>query len=150
MRRIARATATFVAFSALLRVIGMVLSRAYEGERTTSADDFKLLALLGGRQLACEATSLRTGTAVAIVGGIDMDLRQATLDPGGAHISLKAIMGGVRMIVPPTWRVYIDEDARAGGIEIETPDPATLDDSAPSLTVEAVAISGGILIETEG
>lgn len=150
MRRIARAATRFLVVSAVLRVIGMVLSRAYEGERTTSADDFKLLALLGGRQLTCEATSLRTGTGVAIVGGIDMDLRQATLDPGGAHISLKAIMGGVRMIVPSTWRVYVDQDARAGGIEVETPDPATVDDSAPSLTVEAVAISGGILIETEG
>lgn len=132
-----------------MRLVGMAVSRAYEGEGTASDDDFKLMALLSGRLLMSESDALRTGTAVAALGGVDIDLREATLDPGGAHISLKAYMGGIRMNVPADWKVYIDEDVRAGGVESETTDPETLPDDAPRLTVEAIARSGGILIESD-
>jgi hypothetical protein len=150
MNRFAKAVVKFVVVSAALRVVGLVVSRAYEGDGTASDDDFKLMALMGGRQMISEAPSLRTGTAVAAMGGIDIDLRGATLDAGGAHISLKAYMGGIRMVVPAGWKVYVDEDLRAGGIENETPDPETLPVDAPRLTVEAMAMSGGVLITTEG
>lgn len=149
MRKFAKAVVKFMVVSAALRVVGLVVSRAYEGEGTASDDDFKLMALMGGRLMVSEATSLRTGAAVAALGGIDIDLRGATLDAGGAHISLKTYMGGIRMIVPAGWKVYVDEDLRAGGIENETTDPETLSDDAPRLTVEAIAVSGGILIATE-
>lgn len=148
MRKIARALVKFVVITTAMRLVGMVISRAYEGETTASADDFKLMALMSGRLHDSDSASLRTGTAVAVMGGIDIDLTYATLDPGGAHIALKAYMGGIRMTVPADWKVYVDEDLRAGGIEFEATDPDTLPDDAPRLTVEAVARSGGIMIES--
>lgn len=149
MRKLAKALVKFLIISAVIKVAGIVLSRAFEGESTASDDDFKLMALMDGRAMSSEAASLRTGSAVACMGGIDIDLRGVTLDPGGAHIALKAFMGGIRLLVPATWKVYVDVDARAGGIEIKTPDPETLDDEAPRVTVEAIARAGGILIATE-
>lgn len=149
MRKALRALVKFIVITTAMRLVGMAISRAYEGEGTASDDDFKLMALMSGRLLISESTSLRTGTAVAAMGGIDIDLREATLDPGGAHVALKTYMGGIRMNVPPGWKVYVHEDMRAGGIEVETPDPETLPDDAPRLTVEAIARSGGILIESE-
>jgi len=147
MRKLARALVKFLVVTTAMRLVGMVVSRAYEGEGTASDDDFKLMALMSGRLLTSESTSLRTGTAVAAMGGIDIDLTGATLDSGGAHISLKAYMGGIRVNVPSDWKVYVDEDLRAGGIDVETPDPESLPDDAPRLTVEAIARSGGIMIE---
>jgi hypothetical protein len=149
MRKLLRALVKFLVITTAMRLVGMAVSRAYEGDGTASDDDFKLMALMSGRLLMSESDSLRTGTAVAALGGVDIDLRGATIDPGGAHVSLKAYMGGIRMAVPPNWKVYVDEDLRAGGIEVETPDPETLPDDAPRLTVEAIARSGGILIEAE-
>lgn len=149
MRKLAKGLFKFLLISAVLRLIGSVVSRAYEGESTASDDDFKLMALMGGRQLLSDAAALRTGTAVAMMGGIDLDLRGATVDPGGAHVSLKAYMGGIRVLVPNDWKIYVDEDLRAGGIEVKTLDPVTLPDDAPRVTVEAIARSGGILIEAE-
>ena len=148
MRRLARAFIKILVISAVLKGIGMAASRAFEGESTASDDDFKLMVLMDGRELTSEATSLRTGSAIAAVGGIDIDLRDAKLDPGGAHIALKAYMGGIRLVVPDTWKVYVDEDTCAGGIEVKTPDPNTLGDDSPRLTLETVACAGGILIET--
>jgi len=149
MSKLLRAVVKFVVITTMIRLVGMLVSRAYEGEGTASDDDFKLMALLSGRLLMSESDSLRTGTAVAALGGIDIDLRGATLDPGGAHISLKAYLGGIRMNVPSDWKIYVDEDMRAGGIEVGTADPETLPDDAPRLTVEAIARSGGILIESD-
>ncbi len=149
MRRLAGVVFKFLVISAVVKVAGMVLSRAFEGERTASDDDFKLLALMDGRAVTSQAESLRTGTAIAYMGGIDIDLRDATLDPGGAHIALKAFMGGIRLLVPATWKVYVDVDSRAGGVEIKTSDPETLADDASRITVEAITRAGGILIATE-
>ncbi len=149
MRKIVKTALKFLVISAMFKMAGMAASRAFEGERTASDDDFKLMALMDGRELTSESTSLRTGTAVAAMGGIDIDLRGATLDPGGAHIALKAYMGGIRLVVPEQWKVYVDEDSRAGGIEVSTPQADTTPDDAPRLTVEAIARFGGILIETE-
>jgi hypothetical protein len=147
MRKVTHALVKFFVITTVIRLVGMVISRAYEGEGTASDDDFKLMALMSGRLLTSESTSLRTGTAVAAMGGIDIDLTGVTLDPGGAHIALKAYMGGIRMNVPADWKVYVDEDMRAGGIEVSTPDPESLPDDAPRLTIEAFARSGGILVE---
>lgn len=149
MRKVARGLVRFIVITTAMRLVGMLISRAYEGEGTASDDDFKLMALMSGRLLESEAGSLRTGTAVAALGGIDIDLRGATIDPGGAHVSLRAYLGGIRMNVPAGWKVYVDEDTRAAGIEVDTADPDTLPDDAPRLTVEAIARSGGILIESE-
>jgi hypothetical protein len=149
MRKLLKTFIKFLIVTTAMRLVGMLISRAYEGESTASDDDFKLMALMSGRLLMSESSALRTGTAVAALGGIDIDLAEADLDPGGAHISLKAYAGGIRMNVPAEWKVYVDQDARAGGIKIETSDPDTLPDDAPRLTVEAVTRSGGILIESE-
>ena len=149
MRKLAKAALKLLIISTVLKFIGTAVSRAFEGECTASDDDFKLMALMDGRELASEATSLRTGTAFAAMGGIDIDLRRATLDPGGAHIALKAYMGGIRLIVPEQWKVYVDQELCAGGIDVRTPPTDTLGNDAPRLTVEAIACAGGILIGTE-
>lgn len=149
MRKLFRALLKFLIITTALRLIGMVVSRIYEGETTASDDDFKLIALMSGRQLISSAQALRTGSALAVVGGIDIDLRSATIDPGGAHVALKAYLGGIRLVVSPEWKVYVDQDARAGGIEVDTVDPEELGDDAPRVTVEALARSGGILIDVE-
>ncbi|MCH7585655.1 MAG: hypothetical protein IH941_10970 [Acidobacteria bacterium] len=149
MRKLLSALIKVLIISSVVKLVGIVLSRAFEGGRTASDNNFKLVALMDGRTVTSEAGSLRTGTAIALMGGIDIDLRHATLDPGGAHIALKAFMGGIRLLVPATWKVYVDVDSRAGGIEIKTPDPETLDEDASRITVEAVTRAGGILIATE-
>lgn len=148
MRKILKAFLRLAMIGAALKLIAVFVARAYEGDDTASPDDFKLMALMDGRQLKSEATSLRTGSATAAIGGIEIELRDAVPDPGGAHIVLKAYMGGIRMVVPATWKVYVNADSRMGGIETDVPDPEELDDDAPRVTVEAVACCGGILIET--
>ncbi|NIR37906.1 MAG: hypothetical protein GWO22_18565, partial [Actinobacteria bacterium] len=67
--------------STVLKGIAVVVSRLFESESTASVDDFKMLAVMDGRQLDSEADSLRTGSATTFMGGIDIDLTGAVLDP---------------------------------------------------------------------
>ncbi len=149
MRKIARAAIKFMVFAAAARLVGRAVSHAYEGDSAPDDDDFRVLAFWDGRTVDSKASALRTGTAVALLGGVDIDLRSASLDPGGAYVSLRAYMGGIRLLVPDTWKVYVEEDLRAGGIDVATPGTDDVDDDAPRLTVEAAACCGGIQITTQ-
>ena len=44
--------------------------------------------------------------------------------------------------VPPTWRIESNANAFAGGVDIHT--PAQADEDAPVLTIDGLAVFGGI------
>jgi len=148
MRRLTRKIAKIAIVMAVIKGVGFVIAKAFEGDVTASDNDFKFLTVMDGREHNSHATSLRTGSATTVLGGADIDLRNATLDPGGAHLALKAILGGIRLTVPDGWRVDVAVDAQAGEVEVKTPEPSTAGDGAPRLFVEAYARMAGIEIRT--
>jgi len=127
--------------------VGRAASKAFEGESTPDDDEFQVMGFLGGRAVTSRAKSLRRANVQAMVGGIDLDLRRAHLDPAGGHLSLKVTVGGMRVTLPPTWKVFVAEDVQGGAVEVDVPTPEELGDDAPALTIEAVVRSGGIVIE---
>lgn len=143
VRRGARLALLCAAVWALGRVLARRLS---EGDERS--DEFAIATIFGGRQRTTEAQSLRTGRALACCGGIDLDLRAATLDPGGAILHVTAVMGGVQVTVPSTWRVEVEPDAIAGGIGVDVAQPEDRGAGAPTLRVIAVARMGGVAVTT--
>ena len=88
-------------------------------------------------------------TVVTSVGGIDLDLRDATLDDAGAELDLTATIGGIRVIVPAEWAVDIDAEAMAGGFDARVTPVEEMPDTAPKLHVHAVARMGGIQVTND-
>jgi len=137
-----------VAVLASLWAVGQVLARRRtEGDDTS--DEFAIAVYVGGVQRACKATSLRRGSVSVVLGGAELDLREATLDPSGADLELSATLGGVNVTVPSDWRVVVDDRARLGGVEALVTDPEELPDDAPLLRVVAYARLGGVSIVTD-
>ena len=136
-----------IAVLAGLWAVGQVLARRKTVGDETS-DEFAIAAYVGGVERACKATSLRRGSVSVVLGGVDLDLREATLDPGGADLDLSASLGGVNVTVPSEWRVVVVDRATLGGVEALVTDPEELPDDAPLLRVEAGARLGGIAIMT--
>jgi hypothetical protein len=130
-----------------LWVLGRIASKVAEGETTPDDDEFQVFGFLGGKAVTSRARSLRRASAQVVIGGIDLDLRQARLDPAGAHLELRVTGGGMHVTVPPTWKVFVAEDVNGGAVEIDVPPPNTLEGDAPALTIEAVVRSGGVVIE---
>lgn len=82
--------------------------------------------------------------AVACMGGIGLDLREATLTAPVTDIYVFALMGGVEIIVPPDVRLETDGFAIMGGFEDQLKEPASRDSDVPLIRVHGLAIMGGV------
>jgi len=128
-------------------IVGPILAkRMSRGDE--DSDEFQLAAILGGRRFESHAGHLRSGTVVAKLGGIDLDLRRATLDPAGATLDLRTTMGGVQVTVPEGWAVDVDSTVRSGGVDAKVTPREDLPLDAPALHIQASARMGGISVTT--
>jgi hypothetical protein len=129
---------------AVRAVSGFVSRRGNVGD--AGSDEFAITACLGGVERESLAASLRRGRVLACLGGVDLDLRRATLDPGGAELDLRACLGGIQVTVPGDWRVTVAGEPRAGGMDVRVTPPEELAADAPSLRVDAAALLGGVVV----
>lgn len=84
--------------------------------------------------------------AVALMGGVEVDLRNATLPPVTVIRAL-AVMGGIVVTVPPGVRVQSSGYAIMGGFEDQLDQPASHDPSAPLVRVTGLALMGGVEVK---
>ncbi len=108
----------------------------------------RLTAILGGFEKRGTWVCPRQITITAIMGGAEVDLREAELAPGVTEMSITAIMGGVDLIVPPWLSVECDATAILGGFEEMHRSPAQLEPDRRVLRITGFAIMGGVDIET--
>jgi hypothetical protein len=109
-------------------------------------DWFSVVAVIGGRDFASTADRLEEGSALAVMGGVDLDLREATIGPG-AKLKLTAFMGGIDVTVPSSWRVEVIATERMGEV-VDMLDRSDQDEEGPLLLVYAKSTMGGISIST--
>lgn len=146
MRFLVRAGVRLVVVLVGLWAVGQGLAhRKTVGDE--AADEFAIAAYAGGVQRTCRAGSLRHGSVSVVFGGVDLDLREAVLDPAGATLELSATWGGVNLSVPATWKVLVEHRAVLGGIDARVTPPEELPDDAPVLRIEATARLGGVAIK---
>ncbi|HUQ80583.1 MAG TPA: DUF1707 domain-containing protein [Gemmatimonadaceae bacterium] len=81
---------------------------------------------------------------VAIMGGVELDLRQAELPPGVTEIKAFILMGGLEVKVPPGVRLETDGFAFMGGFEDRMHEPGIARADAPVVRVTGIAIMGGV------
>jgi hypothetical protein len=84
---------------------------------------------------------------LAWFGGITVDLHEATLAPG-AQLSVHALFGGIVLDVPQHWRLESRAKSLAGGIDVKTPKQGEPD--APVLTLDGLAVFGGVAVMSRG
>jgi hypothetical protein len=105
---------------------------------------FSMFALMGGVKRQVIGVPFRGATMTAVMGGVELDLRQATL-PDDAVIELFAFWGGIEIVVPRDWIVVNQGFALMGGVEDKTgnlPRPG-----GPRLYIRGMALMGGVEIK---
>jgi hypothetical protein len=140
--------------SGLLRVLFFVVLAGVVGQlvakRKTfgdeSSDVFGLAAIGGGKEFESRAAALRSGSALAVMGGVEIDLRQANLDPDGATLDVTAVMGGVEVTLPRGWAVDVETNEKLGGVETRLTESDDRPEGAPTLHVTVNALMGGVEI----
>ena len=155
MRFIIRLFGGLISLSLLAGVASVVAAALFKGRLVSSGeppdDDVALVAIFDGLELASTAPAFRGGSVLCWYGGGSIDLRAATLDPGGATLDVRTLFGGVRLVVPPGLRVRSEMVALFGGIG-DGRDNAVGSDAegdAPVLTLTGWAIFGGVGIVSD-
>ena len=131
------------------------VARVAEPSMVAAPDNLRVATRFGTKAknfLALMSGVVRRGTwtvpsrirAFACMGGIGLDLRDATLTAPVTDIYVVALMGGVEIIVPPDVRLESDGFAIMGGFEDQLKEPASRDPDAPVVRVHGLAIMGGV------
>jgi len=102
------------------------------------------IAILGGVRRAGSWTPARTNHVVSIMGGAELDFREARLPAGVTEVKIYTIMGGVEVIVPPDLAVESHGIGILGGFEHAGEDSMATDPSAPILRVTGISLMGGV------
>jgi hypothetical protein len=95
------------------------------------------IALLGGTR------NPNVRTSVALIGGINADLRETTLAPE-TTITKVSFVGGVNLRLPENARVEVQRFWLFGGKNIDRP---AGDPNGPLVTVRAFGIVGGVHVQ---
>lgn len=144
MKRILkRLTKVMLAFGLAVPAIAQLVKRLVPEHGDEWSDHFQIVCLMQGRHWRSEAPHLESGTVVAVAGGVEVDLRGATLAPGGAHLRVTNLMGGIDIQVPDDWHVRLEGRAFMGAN-----DTIGLGEThgQPLLTVDCVTVMGGVEI----
>jgi predicted membrane protein len=98
-------------------------------------------AILGGFQRRITSQNFRGGEISAMLGGCELDLREASIEGEPAVINVFAMMGGITLKVPTDWTVILNGTPIMGGFEEKTVMPK---EGTKKLIVKGYAIMGGV------
>lgn len=112
---------------------------------TGEDDEVALTAILAPVEFESHATAFRGGSLLLWYGGGDVDLRGVMLDPAGATLTVRAIFGGGRIIVPETWIVDLRTRGIFGGAADIRPAFERAPD-APRLVIDGLTVFGGLAV----
>lgn len=143
-----------------LMALGVIfLLRAREpagGDPTASATRVTLGNAAGPSQLSAVAfwsgvrrrvtsAAFSRADVVAVMGGVEVDLRPATTAGGTAAIEVFVLMGGVEITVPPDWAVVNHAVVVMGGV---TDHSTGVQGAANTLVIQGVVLMGGVEVKT--
>jgi predicted membrane protein len=102
------------------------------------------MAFMSGFKRNSTSQNFQGGELTAIMGGCEIDLRQASMKDGEAVIDVFAFWGGIEIKVPLDWSVAVEGTPLLGGFDDKTRPPQG--GSSKRLVVKGFAIMGGVEI----
>jgi hypothetical protein len=129
----------------LIAVGGAMISRAWRRGLDVPVSDQVLsdFAFWSGIQRKITSSLFRRADFTAVMGGIEVDLRQAST-AGEAVIDVFVVMGGLEIKVPPDWVVENQIVAIMGGVS----DKSTgVKDAKHRLVIRGFALMGGVEVK---
>lgn len=106
-------------------------------------DNQFVIGVFGGPSRRGDWIPARHVWSVALMGGVELDLREARLGPGVTEISVFAMWGGVEIIIPPDMQVEFNGMGFMGGFDCDDQARRVYDPDAPILKINGLAIMGG-------
>jgi hypothetical protein len=101
------------------------------------------VAVMGGLTRRGRWRPAPRSVALAVMGGVDLDLREATIEGDELVITAVAVMGGIDVLVPDGVEVDLGGFAVMGGND-HVPGEAPVRPGTPVVRVRAFSLMGGV------
>lgn len=133
----------------ILVFIGFVFlfSRSTREKTVDTNRDLNTIAIFSGAEVRSQSKSFQGGTVTTVFGGAEIDLRDIVIVEKGATIDLSAVFGGISLTVPENIQIEVTGIPILGGWEDKTRSVINDNDVSPVLTLNCLAICGGIEIK---
>jgi class 3 adenylate cyclase len=116
-------------------------------ERPKRSLRHRVIAVMGGAQTKGRWRCGDSVTAVAVMGGCQLDFRNAEISVAEVHVTAVAVMGGIHIIVPEGVDVTMSGMPIMGGRSLQVKDVPILPGS-PRIVVHALPIMGGVTVQS--
>jgi hypothetical protein len=114
------------------------------GGRGTSST---AIAIMSGATRKGAWTIPPTFNAVAVMGGVEIDLTDARLEDAETTIQAFAFMGGIEIYVPEDLPVQVNGTGFMGAFENQVEDQAQARPGAPLVKITGLALMGGVEVK---
>jgi predicted membrane protein len=130
-----------------LILIGLSILTQHHGKPVpkSDADDISGSTIFGSINKKINSKQFKGGNLSALFGGVEIDLKDSTLDESGAIINVSTTFGGTELKIPNDWPLDIRSTTIFGGVENKTDNPVSRE--GKRLTIKASTIFGGIEIK---
>jgi hypothetical protein len=114
------------------------------GGRGTSST---AIAIMSGANRKGVWTIPPTFTAVAVMGGVEIDLTDVRLEDAETTIQAFALMGGIEIYVPDDLPVQVNGTGFMGAFDNQVPEQAQARPGAPLVKITGLAVMGGVEVK---
>lgn len=111
------------------------------------ATSHSALAFMGGGDRSGNWVVPRKFTSITVIGGADIDLREARFTQRETTIWIGVVMGGLGIIVPDDIHVRVHGLPIMGGFGIDGDTPSVVEPDAPIVHIRGLAVMGGVGVE---
>lgn len=127
---------------------GSMLVQAFRSRRVvpagSSPDFVSGFAFLGGFERSNGSSAFEGGDLTAIMGGVDLDLRQAQIADEEAVMNVFVLWGGIDLKVPENWSVVGKVTPIMGAFEDKTRPPR---ETKKRLVIRGTVLMGGVEVK---
>jgi hypothetical protein len=106
-----------------------------------------LVAILSGATRKGAWTAPAAMNVLSVLGGVELDFREATLPGGEITVSAVCVLGGLEITVPPEMQVIDNGVAILGGREITGDSAESVRPGAPVLRISGFCVLGGVEVK---
>jgi len=106
--------------------------------------DARLVAVMSGVERRGRWLAASRMSAVAVMGGVEIDFRGAEVDGREVHLAAVAFMGGIEIVVPDDWSVSMSGLSFMGGRDVQGQTSAA--SPVVHLEISGWAVMGGVSV----
>ena len=103
--------------------------------------DLDEVRVLGETRRKVESDDFDDGRAIAVLGGLDIDMSNVKTSSKIVYLELVAVLGEIKIRIPKNWKVVNKSTAVAGGIDDQTSGSGSV-----TLKITGATVLGGIEI----